>query len=63
MGLEGTEEGAESGVDVDPERTTIVSTIPIMRAASVSVGPEPLQSREKKELLCIKLEKETGGLR
>src|SRR6266566_52810 len=39
-GLEGADAGAEDGEET-PGRTMMVSTMPIMRVASVRTGPEP----------------------
>lgn len=51
-GLDGIEWG-DDDVDEDPDLTTIVSTIPITRAASVNMGPVPALRLEKNELFLV----------
>jgi hypothetical protein len=49
------DEEEDEDVDADKEWTTIVSTIPMARAASVSIGPAPLFKDEKKGLCLVRV--------
>ncbi len=62
--MDGIEAGPATGEDAAaPERTMMVSTMPMTRAASVSTGPDPPLREVKKELLATRLLKDTGGFR
>lgn len=62
-GLDGMDGGADDAEDDEVDLTTIVSTVPMTRAASVSSGPRPLFRDAKKGLCLIKLLHDIAGLR
>jgi hypothetical protein len=49
-GLEGIDGGVDGGALEEPERTTMVSTVPMSRAASLTVGPVALLRDGRKPL-------------
>jgi hypothetical protein len=57
------EAGAEDAKLDEFGRTTMVSTIPMSRAASLRTGPAPLLREEKKLLFVAKLATEMAGFR